>query len=124
MNNFLPEVILRKNQLFFVLFGAIPGALLRWNLNNDFQANIIGSVLVGLITGLKVSKSIQWLFVIGFCGSLTTFSGWMINLLELINTGYFLNAAFVLISTLFLGFLGIMLGFVIGYKIKQSFAHL
>ncbi len=109
-----------KNMVL-LLAGAIPGALLRWQLHNDFYANIAGSALLGFIVSFQFGSALKVLLVIGFCGSLTTFSGWTLQMLGLIHDGFFLQAANVLTSTLFGGFLSLGLGFVIGKKINQSF---
>lgn len=65
-----------------VAAGAIPGALLRWQLHELLLANLLGCLLLGLLLGSGGRSSdprprlMLW-GGIGFCGSLTSFSSWM-----------------------------------------------
>ncbi|MFN9629077.1 MAG: fluoride efflux transporter FluC [Cyanobacteriota bacterium] len=67
--------------LLWVALGAIPGALLRWSLANTLLANTLGCFVVGA-SGLLTSPSPRrrLLVGIGFAGSLTTFSTWILSL--------------------------------------------
>lgn len=68
--------------LTLVAAGAIPGALLRWGLGQQtLVANLLGCLLLGVISVLAAGRA-RWLLwgAIGFCGSLTTFSTWMLEL--------------------------------------------
>ena len=59
------------------------GSKLPWG---TFTVNIVGSAIVGVVLGLTVSRGLSdwWmtLLAIGFCGSLTTFSGFAAQVLE------------------------------------------
>ncbi len=113
-----------SNQVLLVCIGAIPGALLRYQLNNYFFANILGVFLLGIIFGLKLNSRSYFFWIVGFCGSLTTFSGWMVDAFELINGGFLLRASVLIGSTLLAGFLSLTLGFLLGKTIKQLFPSL
>jgi CrcB protein len=68
--------------LALVAAGAIPGALLRWQLGEQILvANLLGCLLLGIISVGAAGRP-RWLLwgAIGFCGSLTTFSSWMLEL--------------------------------------------
>ncbi|MEB3333393.1 MAG: CrcB family protein [Cyanobacteriota bacterium] len=69
--------------MIWVALGAIPGALLRWSLTNTLVANTLGCFVVG-VSGLLASPSPRrrLLLGIGFAGSLTTFSTWMLSLVD------------------------------------------
>jgi CrcB protein len=67
--------------LTLIAIGAVPGALLRWQMSSELPANLIGCLLLGLITsGSRPRPRLMLLAGIGFCGSLTTFSSWMLSL--------------------------------------------
>ena len=107
------------SELFFVGFGAVPGALIRWTLNNDFACNMIGAACFGFVLGLSVKPRIRLLLGAGFCGSLTTFSSWIISSLELIIKGEILKSMIVIIIALLLGLFSSFLGFFLGRKINS-----
>ena len=79
----------KNNNFYIISIGAIPGALMRWQLDQIFIVNIFGCFLIGLINSLHIGKRYKLLFGFGFCGSLTTFSGWSFKLFELINKGFY-----------------------------------
>ena len=80
------ERFFRKNY-FLISIGAVPWALLRWQINEILIVNIIGCFLLGFINACPISTRYKLTFAFGFCGSLTTFSGWTYKLTELINQG-------------------------------------
>jgi CrcB protein len=70
--------------LSLVAAGAIPGALLRWHLPSLLLANLLGCLLLGLLVGGPGARPRLMLWGgIGFCGSLTSFSSWMLQLAAL-----------------------------------------
>ena len=71
----------RPGELLLVALGAGPGALLRWVLHCDPIANLLGCLLIGLASNQKPPRPrLMLLLGIGFCGALTTFSGWILAL--------------------------------------------
>ena len=108
---------LKKNKFFLISIGAVPGALFRWQLDDIFIVNIIGCFLLGIINGLPVSSRYKLIFGFGFCGSLTTFSGWSLHLFQLISQGlyklFFLNSVLIVL----VGFFAISLGDLLARKI-------
>jgi CrcB protein len=94
--------------LALVAGGAIPGALLRWQLElvakarggslraitaADLLANLIGCLLIGMLLAQPPRRARLYLWGgIGFCGSLTTFSSWMLELVRAMENGQPLDA--------------------------------
>ncbi len=105
------------NKFLIIAIGAIPGCLIRWQLDNDFLANIIGAGLFGLIIGCSLRQKLHLLLGVGFCGSLTTFSGWIMHSYTLILNGYFLDSFGLILSTLALGLLSAGIGYLIGLRL-------
>ena len=97
-------------ELALVALGAVPGAVLRWQVaahlhDNDVIVNVLGAFILGLLVGLPIRPKRQLLIGIGFCGSLTTFSSWMVHCVTFISQGDWLAA---------LGLIGITLGLGVG----------
>ena len=113
------------NELLLVAVGAVPGALLRWQValhlgDQNLLVNVMGAALLGLLAGLPAAPRRQLLVGIGFCGSLTTFSSWMLTAMKQLSAGDW-PAAFGLIGlTLGLGLGAAALGFSLGRRLKPS----
>ena len=95
-------------ELFLVALGAVPGALLRWQValhwaDRHLLVNVLGAALLGYLAGLPAAPRRQLLVGIGFCGSLTTFSSWMLEAMQLISAGQVFEAAGLIGLTLGLG---------------------
>ena len=95
-------------ELVLVALGAVPGALLRWQVSLHWAdrhvlVNVVGAALLGLLAGLPAAPRRQLLIGIGFCGSLTTFSSWMLEAMQLISAGQVFEAAGLIGLTLGLG---------------------
>jgi CrcB protein len=109
--------------LALVAAGAIPGALLRWQLEllarsssgslralttSDLLANLIGCLLIGVLLAQPPRRARLYLWAgIGFCGSLTTFSSWMLELVRGLEGGRPLQMLVALAISL-LGGLGLV----------------
>ena len=112
-------------ELLLVAAGAVPGALLRWQValhlgDQNLLVNVLGAALLGLLAGLPAAPRRQLLVGIGFCGSLTTFSSWMLTAMKQLSAGDW-PAAFGLIGlTLGLGLGAAALGFSLGRRLKPS----
>jgi CrcB protein len=87
-------------ELALVGAGAIPGALLRWQADvrlapglgggaegtaaAHLVVNLAGSLLLGVLAGpIPWRTPLMLVLGIGFCGALTTFSSWMLDLVQL-----------------------------------------
>ena len=117
--------------LALVAAGAIPGALLRWQLDRlsrdlpigllpDLLAegrgavllvNLVGSFLLGLLVARAGRQPRLTLLVgIGFCGSFTTFSSWILQLQQLLARGQAAGALLLLALSLVGGLAAAALG--------------
>ena len=117
-----PSLRKELEELLFVGVGAVPGALLRWQFDvllqdRDVLVNVLGSLILGLLLGLPYRPRVQLLIGIGFCGSLTTFSSWMVSSVDLIASGQQLAAFGLIGMTLGLGLGGAALGLWIGRSV-------
>ena len=110
-------------ELFLVALGAVPGALLRWQValhgsDRHLLVNVLGAALLGLLAGLPAAPRRQLLVGIGFCGSLTTFSSWMLEAMQLISAGKIVEALGLIGLTLGLGLGAAALGFWLGQRVR------
>ena len=78
---------MKNNTFFFISIGAIPGALLRWQIDEIFVVNVLGCFLLGFFNSLAISTRYKLTLGVGLCGSMTTFSGWSFHLHTLLNQG-------------------------------------
>ena len=107
------------SELLLVAAGAVPGAVMRWQVgvhlhDNNLVVNVLGAFILGWLVGLPLRPRRQLLIGIGFCGSLTTFSSWMVHCVTFIAKGDWPAALGLIGLTLGLGLgaaaLGVMLG--------------
>ena len=115
------------HELFWVALGAVPGAWLRWQAaalelagGGNVLVNVAGAFLLALLAGRGVGSRVQLLLGVGFCGSLTTFSSWMVDSVVLIAAGHWAQAAGVLGLTLGLGLGCGALGLLLGRRLRPS----
>ena len=111
-------------ELLLVAAGAVPGALLRWQValhlgDQNLLVNIVGAALLGLLAGLPAAPRRQLLMGIGFCGSLTTFSSWMLAAMQHLSVGDWSAALGLIGLTLGLGLGAAALGFSLGRRIQR-----
>ncbi len=131
----MSEFLLVCINFFLVSFGAILGSSLRWRLLKNFElilhdsflgifiVNNIAIFFLGLLLGFfdrykfDVDSNSLFLFLsIGFLGSLSTFSSFIMELLELIR--YKDWKKFLLYSSLSVS-VGLFIAF-IGYEFSRS----
>ena len=110
-------------ELLLVAAGAVPGALLRWQValhlgDQNLLVNTLGAGLLGLLAGLPAAPRRQLLLGIGFCGSVTTFSSWMLAAMKHLSTGARAAALGLIGLTLGLGIGAAALGFSLGRRFK------
>ena len=113
-------------ELLLVGLGAIPGALLRWqsavqlgpwlggSAGADLMVNVVGSFVLGFLAGpIPRRTGLVLLVGIGFCGSLTTFSSWVLDVVKLLEAGRPLGAVGLVLASLVCGLAaaGLGLGF-------------
>ena len=110
-------------ELVLVAIGAVPGAILRWQLgehvaDQDVIANVAGAWILGLLAGMPSRPRRQLLLGIGFCGSLTTFSSWMLNSIKFMAAGEWSAALGLIALTLGLGVGAAAIGLLAGRALK------
>jgi CrcB protein len=131
-----PNLQQELSQLGLVAAGAIPGALLRWHFEQageqltgglkglvgaDFLANMIGCLLIGMLVAQPPRRARLYLWAaIGFCGSLTTFSSWMLELARALDGGNPIKALAVLVLSLLGGLLLVVLGYGLARRFRRE----
>ena len=111
-------------ELLLVGLGAVPGALLRWQVSlhcadRHLLVNVVGAAFLGLLAGLPAAPRRQLLIGIGFCGSLTAFSRWMLEAMRLISAGQISEALGLIGLTLGLGLGAAALGLLLGQNVRR-----
>ncbi len=107
-------------ECLLISFGAIPAGLIRWQIGNHFLVNVLGALILGFFLAMPFYKRYFLLVSIGFCGALTTFSGWIISVAALIGKGSLLKAIYLLLITFLMGIFGIFLGYFSGRLFIQQ----
>ena len=114
-------------QLLLVFVGGGFGSALRFLIGKwlnstengipygTFAANIIGSLLIGLILGFAakndtLTSNQTLLLATGFCGGFTTFSTFAYENHVFLKSGDFTSFAFYTIASFIVGFLAVFLG--------------
>lgn len=114
-------------QLILVFIGGGFGSALRFLIGKwlnssengipygTFAANILGSLLIGIILGLaakndNLSESQTLLLATGFCGGFTTFSTFAYENHVFLKSGDFMSFAVYTIASFIIGFLAVFLG--------------
>ena len=80
-----------------------------------FIVNVTGAFILGVVTTLMLerwppTRYVRPLIGIGFCGGLTTFSTWMVETVQLIDTHHTTTAIIDVAATLFGGLLALLVG--------------
>tara|TARA_B100000579_G_scaffold299393_1_gene249420 strand:+ start:318 stop:662 length:345 start_codon:yes stop_codon:yes gene_type:complete len=109
--------IFKLNNFTLISIGAIPAAIFRWQIDQIIVVNTLGCFLLGFINSLSISQRYKLIFGFGFCGSLTTFSGWILHLSTLISDGYYVYFLFNSIVIVLTSFLAVYIGYLFGRKI-------
>jgi CrcB protein len=120
-------------ELLLVAIGAVPGALLRWqagvqlgpwlggSAGADLLVNLVGSFVLGFLAGpIPRRTSLLLLLGIGFCGCLTTFSSWMLDVVKLIQQQRPLLGLLLIVVSLTLGLLFAALGLVLSRQVFRG----
>lgn len=91
-----------------------------------FVVNLVGSLILGFLTGLTLTlaagQSDGWQLVLsmfgtGFCGALTTFSGWASQVLELSRKPLRATGSYYALASIFFGFFLATLGYLGGVMV-------
>ena len=117
-------------EALLVGLGAVPGAWLRLKTVNHFEpmlpqkhwgtfvVNVTACFALGLVMALYESCSartgIILLMGVGFFGSLSTFSTFVVELLKELRSGQAITALFLAVASIGFGLLACMVGFGLG----------
>lgn len=126
-------------QIFAIAIGGASGAVLRFLLSNSIYnwlgrgfpygtltVNVIGSLLMGLLTSalvvekIALSSEYRVALLVGFLGSLTTFSTFSLETVYLIEQGHWTKATANIFISLFSCLLTVWIGLLTG---KVLFSH-
>ena len=110
---------IKKNTFFLISIGAIPGALVRWHVDEIFVVNLIGCFLLGFFNSLTISKRYKLTLGVGLCGSMTTFSGWSSYLFNLLSQGLYKLFLFHSISIVLIGIFAMGLGHILAKRLND-----
>ena len=111
-------IVGKYQKMLLIALGSVPGALLRWHIDNDFIVNMLGAAILGFLLSISAKRSLNLILGFGFCGALTTFSSWILDAIQLIISGLILQAFGLIIYTFGFGLLGAIFGFWLGNNIK------
>ena len=106
-------------EFFIISIGSILGSLIRWKIDNIFFVNILGCFIFGFINNLQISKKFKLFFCFSFCGSLTSFSGWILDLFNIFNKRLYLLFFFRVILFLLIGYFALYLGYLISNNLNK-----
>ena len=112
------ESFFRKNY-FLISIGAFPAAIFRWQIDEIFIVNTVGCFLLGFINAMPISSRYKLILGFGFCGSLTTFSGWSFQLFDLISQGFYRLFFVKATLTVLIGISAVFLGNLFAKKINS-----
>ena len=132
-----PQALLARRRLRFelrelllVAAGAVPGALLRWQAGvqlgpwigggagADLLVNLVGSFVLGFLAGPIPRRTSLMLWLgIGFCGCLTTFSSWMLDVMHLLEARHPWTALALVVGSLVFGLAFAALGLVCSRRV-------
>ncbi len=112
-------------QILLISFGAVLGALSRWQLGiwlnplisqfafGTLLANVIGCFLIGIALGLNLQESSKLLLITGFLGSFTTFSAFSAEIGEKLLQEKWLNAAGIFLLHNIVGIMATVIGVIL-----------
>ncbi|QBQ63491.1 CrcB family protein [Actinobacillus indolicus] len=112
-------------QILLISFGAVLGALSRWQLGvwlnplisqfafGTLLANVIGCFLIGIALGLNLQESSKLLFITGFLGSFTTFSAFSAEIGEKLLQEKWLNAVGIFLLHNIVGIMATVIGVIL-----------
>lgn len=112
-------------ECILVMIGGAIGALVRYGVtkmlpteifpSSTFAVNITGSFLIGLFSAVIIKYGvttviIRHLIIIGFLGSLTTFSTFSLDLVKLLDCGNYFVCIIYLVFSVVLGLCSAFVG--------------
>ena len=98
------------------LVGCIFSNYVKLNLPlATFVVNIVGCLILGFLYVFFMEKSqipaaLKFALTVGFCGGLTTFSTFSLEIFEIFSNSQFVQGIIYIISSLVLGLFAVLLG--------------
>ena len=127
---------MRSTFLGLIALGGAFGTAIRWlaleaaGAGNDsvtvFALNVVGSAVVGFLAGsgfsgtARISQTIWPLAAIGFCGGLTTFSGFALQVADNLDRGHLTSGAWLTIFTAAFAVSGAIGGYLLGSRSRMA----
>jgi CrcB protein len=115
-----------------VAFGGMLGAMARFGLGrwlvavlpshvNTAIINVLGSILLGFVAGRMTGSDQganhwQLFLMVGFCGSFTTFSSWIMDIQQLLEHTHVRAALGDLLLGVGVALAGLMIGLALGHS--------
>jgi len=103
----------RPDHLLLVGLGGVGGATVRWFVAENLArssfpwhtllVNVVGCLLLGVVMARATSTPLSRLLGVGFCGGLTTFSTFTLEIVDLVDRGLVGTAIWYLVASLVLG---------------------
>ena len=112
-------------QILLISFGAVLGALTRWQVGiwlnplisqfafGTLMANVLGCFLIGIALGLNLQESSKLLLITGFLGSFTTFSAFSAEIGEKLLQEKWLNAMGIFLLHNIVGIMATVIGVIL-----------
>ena len=118
-----------------VIVGGAAGAAARYLINISplgtrtdkfplatFLINLVGSFLIGFLAMALADRfesngGLRLLLIVGFLGAFTTFSAFEMELYSLMRGGEYVTGFLYLLLSVFLGFVGVVLGVELGRRV-------
>jgi fluoride exporter len=112
-------------ELIFLTLGAILGAYIRYRItsfpiifgivgSNVLVVNVVGSFIVGVFsvisTFFNLNSKYSFLIAIGFCGSLTTMSSFVLESIEMMENKQLLYMMINVLSNVFFSIVALYVG--------------
>ena len=104
------EKFFKKNNFILISIGAFPAAIFRWQMDEIFIVNIIGCFVIGFVYYMPLKNRLRLIIILGFCGSLTTFSGWIVQCIQLLFDGLIFQSICLIVYMFIMGLLAAYLG--------------
>ena len=100
----------------FIVVVSFLATLLRFLINHNFVISIFGSFLFGFIIAKRLNKSLNEIFLTGFCSCFTSFTGFIYLLYKLILENEFIKFFLYLNVIIILNILMMYFGFMLSRK--------
>ena len=108
---------MNKKNFVLVLFAGFLATFIRFYINNNLFISFLGSFLFGFVVAKRLNQVQNEILLTGFCSCLTSFSGFIFIVNELINQTSFIKT-FLYINLVIISNLCMMhCGFFISRKI-------